>query len=97
MIRLHVSSKLVFTYTIILTTLIGDKKIPQLEHFQTCRKNLDHLKRSLAKMDLDSMKPLAATKAKLMWPFKSVETKDLVAKIERNKRDLSDALTADGL
>lgn len=52
---------------------------------------------ALGKLDLDSMKPLAATKAKLLWPFKAAETRDLVAKIGRNKRDLSDALTADGL
>jgi len=93
----HVNYGPLLLWCIILTRFAENTKIPQLDHFQTCRKNLDHLKRSLAKMDLDSMKPMAAAKAKLMWPFKVAETKDLVAKIERNKRDLSDALTADGL
>jgi hypothetical protein len=58
---------------------------------------LDFLSKSLIKIDLDSVAPLAAAKAKLLWPFKASETKDLIDKITRNKRDLSDALTADGL
>ncbi|TVY35963.1 hypothetical protein LOCC1_G007356 [Lachnellula occidentalis] len=62
-----------------------------LEHFQTCRKNLDHLKKSLDDKDQNSKK------TKLSWPFKASETKELIEKIARNKRDLSDALTADGL
>ncbi|TVY16954.1 hypothetical protein LARI1_G006755 [Lachnellula arida] len=62
-----------------------------LEHFQTCRKNLDYLKKSLDDKDLNSKR------TKLSWPFKASETKELIEKIARNKRDLSDALTADGL
>jgi hypothetical protein len=46
---------------------------------------------------LDSAKPLASAKIKLLWPFKSTETKEIIEKIGRNKRDLADALTADGL
>ncbi|TVY34738.1 hypothetical protein LSUB1_G007012, partial [Lachnellula subtilissima] len=61
-----------------------------LKHFQTCRKNLDHLKKSLDDKDPNSKK------TKLSWPFKASETKELIEKISRNKRDLSDALTADG-
>ncbi|TVY55457.1 hypothetical protein LCER1_G003613 [Lachnellula cervina] len=56
-----------------------------LEHFQTCRKNLDHLKKLKLKED------------QTFLPFKASETKELIEKIARNKRDLSDALTADGL
>jgi hypothetical protein len=48
-------------------------------------------------LDLDSPKPLASAKIKLLWPFKATETKEIIAKIGRNKRDLADALTADGL
>jgi hypothetical protein len=62
-----------------------------LDDCQTCRKNLDHLKKSLDKLDSDSVK------TKLLWPLKASETKELIEKIARNKRDLSDALTADGL
>lgn len=65
--------------------------IPQLDHFHTCRQNLDLLKKSLSKLDLDSVKTT------LTWPFKVKESKDIIEKIGRNKRDLSDALTADGL
>jgi len=46
---------------------------------------------------MDSAKPLAVAKMKLLWPFKVTETKELLEKISRNRRDLSDALTADGL
>lgn len=70
---------------------------PRMEHFQTCRKNLDFLTKSLSKFDLDQTKILAATRVKLQWPFKAHEIRDLVVKIARNKSDLSDALTADGL
>ncbi|KUJ10375.1 uncharacterized protein LY89DRAFT_596647 [Mollisia scopiformis] len=70
---------------------------PRMEHFQTCRKNLDFLTKSLSKFDLDQSKTLAATRISLKWPFKVHEIRDLVEKIVRNKSDLSDALTADGL
>lgn len=66
-------------------------------HFQTCRKNLDFLTKSLSKFDLDQFKILAGTRVSLKWPFKAHEVRDLVEKIARNKSDLSDALTADGL
>jgi hypothetical protein len=72
-------------------TLLESTTISSMDHFQTCRQNLDYLKKSLAKLDVDS------TSVKLAWPFKSSETKELIDKIARNKRDLSDALTADGL
>jgi hypothetical protein len=68
-----------------------------MDRFHTCRENLDQLKRILGKFDLDSTKPLTRVRMKLLWPLKSTETKELVEKIARNKRDLSDALTADGL
>jgi hypothetical protein len=70
---------------------------PRMEHFQTCRKNLDFLTKSLSKFDFDQSKALEATKVSLKWPFKAHEIRDLVEKIARNKSDLSDALTADGL
>ncbi|KAF4635076.1 hypothetical protein G7Y89_g3034 [Cudoniella acicularis] len=69
----------------------GSERFLDLDHFQICRKNLDHLKRSLAKLGPDP------TKGKLLWPFKSSGNKDLIDKITRNKRDLTDVLTADGL
>jgi hypothetical protein len=75
----------------------ANTKAPEMDHFHTCRANLDELKRALGKFDLDSMKPLTRVRTKLMWPMKSTETKELVEKIARNKRDLADALTADGL
>jgi hypothetical protein len=68
-----------------------------MDRFHTCRENLDQLKRILGNFDLDSTKPLTRVRMKLLWPLKSTETKELVEKIARNKRDLSDALTADGL
>jgi hypothetical protein len=68
-----------------------------MDRFHTCRENLDQLKRILGKFDLDSTKPLTRLRTKLLWPLKSSETKELVEKIARNKRDLSDALSADGL
>jgi hypothetical protein len=68
-----------------------------MDRFHTCRANLYHLKRILEKFDLDSSKPLDRVRAKLMWPMKSTETKELIEKIARNKRDLADALTSDGL
>ncbi|KAH7391521.1 hypothetical protein BKA64DRAFT_107369 [Cadophora sp. MPI-SDFR-AT-0126] len=71
--------------------------IPQLDHFQTCRQNLDYLKKSLSKLDLEPTTKLTALKIKLLWPFKATETKELVERIARNKRDLADALTADAL
>jgi hypothetical protein len=80
-----------------LTSTVETAALPQLDHFQTCRQNLDLLSRSLNKFDLDSAKPLASAKIKLLWPFKSTETKEIIEKIGRNKRDLADALTADGL
>ncbi|KAH9221985.1 hypothetical protein DL95DRAFT_326756, partial [Leptodontidium sp. 2 PMI_412] len=76
---------------------LGPSNIPQLDHFQTCRQNLDYLKKSLSKLDLDSSTKLTVLKTKLLWPFKATETKELVERIARNKRDLADALTADGL
>ncbi|KAK0118289.1 hypothetical protein ONS95_012585 [Cadophora gregata] len=76
---------------------LGPANMPQLDHFQTCRQNLDYLKKSLSKLDLDSATKLTAFKIKLLWPFKATETKELVERIARNKRDLADALTADGL
>lgn len=75
----------------------GPANIPQLDHFQTCRQNLDYLKKSLSKLDLDSATKLTVLKIKLLWPFKATETKELVDRMARNKRDLADALTADGL
>jgi hypothetical protein len=77
--------------------LAKSKNIPRLDHFQTCRQNLDLLKKSLAKMELESVKGFAAAKIMLLWPFKVTETKELLEKIMRNKRDLSEALTADGI
>ena len=56
-------------------------------------KNLDYLKKSLSKLDLDSVTKLTVLKIKLLWPFKATETKELVERIARNKRDLADALT----
>ncbi|KAG4441778.1 hypothetical protein IFR05_002769 [Cadophora sp. M221] len=76
---------------------LGPSSIPQLDHFQTCRQNLDYLKKSLSKLDLDTSTKLTVLKIKLLWPFKATETKELVERIARNKRDLADALTADGL
>lgn len=73
------------------------KNIPRLDHFQTCRQNLDLLKKSLGQMDLDNAKGWAAAKIKLLWPFKVDETKELLEKIGRNKRDLSEALMAEGI
>jgi len=55
------------------------------------------VKSALSKLDLDSTKPLAKLKTKLLWPLKAPDTKELIEKIARNKRDLADALTADGL
>lgn len=75
----------------------GKNNLPRLDHFQTCRQNLDTLKKSLSKMDLDSAKGLPAAKIKLLWPFKVTEMTELLDKIGRNKKDLSDALTADGM
>lgn len=72
-------------------------RTPRMEHFQTCRKNVDFLTKSLSKFDLDQSKTLAATRMSLKWPFKAHEIRGLVEKIARNKSDLSDALTADGL
>jgi hypothetical protein len=71
--------------------------VAHMDHFQTCRHNLDHLKRSLNKLELDPSKPIEVVKTKLLWPFKAAETKELVQKISRNKSDLTEALTADGL
>ena len=55
------------------------------------------MKKSLSKLDLDSVTKLTVLKIKLLWPFKATETKELVDRMARNKRDLADALTADGL
>lgn len=46
---------------------------------------------------MDSSSKLTVVKVKLLWPFKATETQELVERIARNKRDLADALTADGL
>ena len=78
-------------------TQAASRTMPASDSFSTCRQNLHSLKKALNELDLDSAKPMAAVKIKLTWPFKVAETKDLMEKIARNKRDLSDALSADGL
>ena len=63
----------------------------RLDNFQACWKNLLYLKTALVTRDVESKTE------KLIWPFKTTETKELVLKIGRNRDDLSTALTADGL
>jgi len=72
-------------------------KFSNLGHFQTCRNNLDILKKALGKIDDDFGARFSGLKARLHWPLQASETKAIIEKVAKSKRALSDALTADGL
>lgn len=72
---------------------LKDKHIENLRmhHIAACHATLDEVAKKLRKLEDN------ATKRKLVWPFVSDQTKELLAEICRHKGNIDLALTADSL
>lgn len=72
---------------------LKDKHIDNLRmhHIAACHATLDEVSKKLKKLEDN------ATKRKLVWPFVSDRTKELLAEISRHKQNINLALTADSL
>lgn len=72
---------------------LKDKHIDNLRmhHIAACHATLDEVAKKLKKFEDN------ATKRKLVWPFVSDRTKELLAEISRHKQNVNLALTADSL
>lgn len=72
---------------------IGDRSVSELRmnHIAACHDTLDEIKRNLNKFEGKVLK------RKLVWPFKTEKTKDLLADVTRHKENINLALSADGL
>lgn len=72
---------------------LKDKHIENLRmhHIAACHATLDEVAKKLKKLEDN------ATKRKLVWPFVSDRTKELLAEISRHKQNIDLALTADSL
>lgn len=72
---------------------VKDQQIDNLRmhHIAACHATLDEVAKKLKKLE-DSQ-----TKRKLVWPFVSERTKDLLSEITRHKENINLALTADNM
>lgn len=72
---------------------LKDRNIDSLRmhHIAACHATLDEVAKKLKKLEDN------ATKRKLVWPFVSDRTKELLAEISRHKQNIDLALTADSL
>lgn len=72
---------------------IGDRSVSELRMHQiaACHDTLDEIKRNLSKLEGNGLK------RKLVWPFTTEKTKELLADVKRHKENINLALSADSL
>lgn len=86
----------------LLTSLLEDETYDssiRVYHLHSCYTTLEKVNKRLSKEvpEISSEPPRRISLAKLKWPFTSLETKELIAEIQRHKATLTLALSVDNL
>jgi hypothetical protein len=69
----------------------------RLDHVNACLDLLHKMKKNLSNLEFDPKSKLKTTLAKLIWPYKSVETRELIGEIRACRDTLAIALDADSM